>query len=242
MMRTLIKLWERFSWLTARLSCGLEGRSARVVMVIPGESRRLFESRTPARIAHYSAVISGFMSASSRVEPWIYSSQAYRLPEFDRNQLDDWTASWVVLEPKGLLPKDGPPQNLLMQKASYFGLFEYEESIASAMGQLAAEYGEGGIPTLILFMVGEGEAENEEIAVQLDAAAGSDIFWQFFSLSIHHRSIFSRLKEFQREAPHVKNVSYYRGWEYSIETTPDFFVYRALVKKFSRWRRDRNLS
>ncbi|WP_329595497.1 hypothetical protein OG298_37530 [Streptomyces sp. NBC_01005] len=68
--------------------------------------------------------------------------------------------------------------------------------------------------------------------------AVQNVFWQFLGDPGLGSSVLDDLDALRAEAPHIRNVSLYRGWD-SIEETPEYLFYRGVLKPFIHWRKER---
>ncbi|MFI6057492.1 VWA domain-containing protein [Streptomyces sp. NPDC051286] len=145
-------------------------------------------------------------------------------------------ADWGRLPKKTLLPRDAEPGNLLLRRAKSYSLFD-GESVARAIQVIGESARPKDLPMLVLFFTWGNEGEDREIAGQLDRAAGANVFWLFFGDTELNMTVLDRLADLRVEAPHIGNVNFYQGWNYSIATTHPYMIYRGLMKPFSAWRR-----
>lgn len=227
---------EVLSFRMAALSCGAVRRSARVVLAIPGGHRDPFERGIVADIARRAALAADFLSPTAKVEPWLYTDTAHRLPDLEPRRLDRWVADWGVLPRTRLLPSDAEPDNLLMRHAAEYRLFG-EQSVARAMRAIAQEARASGVPTFVLFFTYVHQGEKRPIAQQLEAASDSRVFWQFFEEDNSTPDLRSLLRELRTEAPHITNADWYDGWYYSVQGTFNLWFYRGILNPFAQWRR-----
>ncbi|MDX3263038.1 VWA domain-containing protein [Streptomyces sp. MI02-2A] len=218
----------------ARFS-GVRRNSTRVVLVLPGAHRHPFEAGTVADMVRRAAVLGEVISPTSDVDPWIYTSQAHRLPSLRLSNAEQWIANWGVLPRAPLLSRDAAPGNLLTQHAERYALFDSEDP-GQAVKEIAQNLPEGDAPTLVLFFFWGLYSQGPALADQLEAASGKNVFWQFLGDPGINSSVLGDLDALRAEAPHIRNVSLYRGWD-SIEETPEYLFYRGVLKPFIHWRK-----
>ncbi|MFE6484703.1 VWA domain-containing protein [Streptomyces sp. NPDC057757] len=218
----------------ARLS-GVRENSTRVVLAVPGAHRHPFEVGTVADVVRRAAVLGQFLSPASEVDSWIYTSRAHRLPVLRLADVARWIADWGMLPPEALLTGDAVPPSLLARESERFGLFDAEDAAAAVEG-IAAALPEDEVPVLVLFFFWGLHSEGPALADQLDAASGRRVFWQFLGDTGTGSSVLDDLDALRSRAPHIRNVSLYRGWE-SMEGTPEYLFHRAVLKSFARWRK-----
>ncbi|MFD7756409.1 VWA domain-containing protein [Streptomyces sp. NPDC059757] len=220
----------------ARFS-GVRRNSIRVVLALPGAHRHPFEAGTVADMVRRAAVLGEVMSPTSDVGTWIYTSQAHRLPSLRLSDAERWIADWGVLPRAPLLSRDAAPGNLLTQHTERYALFDSEDP-GEAVKEIAQNLPEGDTPTFVLFFFWGLHSEGPALADQLDAASGHNVFWQFLGDPGLSSSVLNDLDALRAEAPHIRNVSLYRGWD-SIEKTPEYLFYRGVLKPFTHWRKER---
>ncbi|MFE4334264.1 VWA domain-containing protein [Streptomyces sp. NPDC056831] len=221
----------------AMRASGMKSRSARVVLALPGVGRYPFESGLIADMIRRAALLGSVVSSDSEVEPCIYTSRLHRLPELRLPQAEKWITDWGVIPHEPLLPQDAkPPSNLLTQHVESFSLFG-PQNVGGAMREIAGTVSAEAEPTLVLFFVWGFLSDEKALAGQLDRTSGENVFWQFFGESSTGLSVLDRLDALRSEAPHIRNVSMYRGWD-SIDDTPEYLFYRGVTKPFARWRKD----
>ncbi|MGW7201314.1 VWA domain-containing protein [Streptomyces chryseus] len=136
-----------------------------------------------------------------------------------------------VLPRAPLLSRDAAPGNLLTQHAERYALFDSEDP-GEAVKEITLNLPEGDTPTLVLFFFWGLHSEGPALADQLDAASGHNVFWQFLGDPGLSSSVLDDLDALRAEAPHIRNVSLYRGWD-SIEETPEYLFYRGVLKPFT---------
>ncbi|MFI6334728.1 VWA domain-containing protein [Streptomyces sp. NPDC050535] len=214
---------------------GVPRNSTRVVLALPGAHRYPFEAGTVADVVRRAAVLGDFLSPTSDVDSWIYTSRAHRLPVLRLPDAARWIADWGVLPPEALLTQDAVPANLLARESDRYGLFGTEDAAAAVEG-IAAGLPEDGVPVLVLFFFWGLHSEGPALADQLDAASGRRVFWQFLGDTGAGSSVLDDLDALRSRAPHIQNVSLYRGWE-SMAETPEYLFHRAVLKPFARWRK-----
>jgi hypothetical protein len=175
------------------------------------------------------------MSVTGDVDSWIYTSRAHPLPTLRLADASRWIADWGALLTEPLLSADAAPVNLLARQAERYALFGPEDA-GEAVKEIARSLSGGDVPVLVLFFVWGLHSEGPALADQLDAASGRNVFWQFLGDTSTGSSVLEDLDALRAEAPHIRNVSLYRGWD-SIEDTPGYLFYRAVLKPFVRWRK-----
>ncbi|KAB2591793.1 VWA domain-containing protein [Streptomyces arboris] len=216
---------------------GVRRNSIRVVLALPGAHRHPFQDGTVADMVRRAAVLGEVMSPTSDVSTCTYTSQVHRLPSLRLSDAERWIADWGVLPRAPLLSRDAVPGNLLTQHAERYALFGAEDP-GEAVKEIAQNLPEGDAPTLVLFFFWGLRSEGTALADQLDAASGHNVFWQFLGDPGLGSSVLGDLDALRAEAPHIRNVSLYRGWEL-IEETPEYLLYRGVLKPFTRWRKER---
>lgn len=220
----------------ARLS-GVKRDSIRLALALPGAHRYPFEAGIVADMVQRAAALGEFVSPTSDVDMWIYTSHAHRLPTLRLPDAERWIADWGVLPREPLLSRDAPPGNLLTQYTERYELFDSEEP-GEAIKMITQNLPEGDAPTLVLFLFWGLHTEGPDLADQLDSASGQNVFWQFLGDPGLNSSVLGDLDALRAEAPHIRNVSVYRGWD-SIEETPGYLFDRGVLKPFIRWRKER---
>lgn len=220
--------------LIARFS-GVRRDSVRVVLAIPGAHRYPLESGVVADMARRAAVLGEVMSPVAEVEAWIYTARAYRLPNLRLADAERWIADWAVLPKEPLLSRDAVPGNSLGRGAEEYGLFDAEDA-AEAVKGITQSLPESEVATLVLFYFWGLHSEGTALADQFDAGAGRNVFWLFLGDLDGGSSVLDDLDALRAEAPHIRNVSLYRGWD-AIEETPDHSFWRGVLNPFARWRK-----
>jgi len=206
--------------------------SPRVVLAFPGGNRRPFESGEIAGMARRAATLGEFLAPGVGVEPWIYTARTHRLPQLRPANAAEWIEDWTLVPPKSLLTRDAPPDNQLLANAKRYGLFD-SRNAAEAVRAITAGLPEDGVPTLVLFHVWAPSSDDPALADQLEAASGENVFWQFLGdPDLTH--VLRNLDELRAEAPHITNVSLFRGWNMP-EGIPEYFLFRGALKPFVRW-------
>ncbi|MGA6171152.1 VWA domain-containing protein [Streptomyces sp. NPDC012600] len=230
----------RFSAPMAARMCRARKHSARVVLALPGAHRYPFQDGSIADMARRAARVGGFLSGTPLLDSWIYTSTAHRVPPLDVRSPQRWIGDWAALPKESLLPRDGEPRNLLLRNADEFSLFGPEDA-AAAINEISRGVSDDGEPTLVLFFVYALRSEGTHLASALDGAAGKNVFWQFFGDTSDGGSALSHLDALRAEAPHIRNVGLYNGWD-RIQETPEYLFYRGVLGPFARWQARRSPS
>ncbi|MEU9188583.1 VWA domain-containing protein [Streptomyces sp. NPDC048484] len=217
--------------LAVRMS-GAKRHAPRVVLALPGGDRWPFESGEIAGMARRAATLGEFLAPGAGVEPWIYTARIHRLPELRLANAAEWIEDWAVVPPTSLLTRDAPPDNQLLANAKRYGLFD-SRGTAEAVKAITAGLPKGGVPTLVLFHVWAPSSDDTSLADQLEAASGANVFWQFLGdPDLTH--VLRKLDALRAQAPHITNVSLFRGWNIP-EGIPEYFLFRGALKPFVRW-------
>lgn len=123
-----------------------------------------------------------------------------------------------------------------MRHEGKFSLFGTEDA-GEAVREMAETMSAAGRTRLVLSLVQGFLSDEKALAAQLERAVGGNVFWQFFGESGTGFSVLDRLDALRSEAPHIRNVNMYRGWD-SIVDTPEYLFYRGITKPFAHWRKE----
>ncbi|MFI6440469.1 VWA domain-containing protein [Streptomyces sp. NPDC050759] len=209
------------------------------MLAFPGVSRYPLESGMVADVAHRAASMAAFLSETSEVEAWVYTSRAHRLPSFTPAEASEWVGEWAVLPKKPLFTQDAAPGNSLARHERQFGLGDGEEDVAAAVRDIAQSVSGEGVPTLVLFYLWATHDKGPTLGDRLRETADDNVFWQFLSENSPGDDVQTLLKRLPGEAPDIRNVHLYTGWE-QLDDTPHYFFCRGVLKPFMRWRRLRS--
>ncbi len=224
----------RFALLLAAWRVGVSRKSARVVLAFPGSGRYPLESGMVADIARRAAVLGAYLSETSDIDPWIYTSRAHRLPSLRQPDAAQWIEDWAVLPKKPLFTQDAVQGNPLARHARQYGVDSPGEDVAAAVGEIARSIPRDGVPTLVLFYLWAAHSRGA-LADRLREEADGNVFWLFVGNSPGN-DVQKLLERLRIEATDIKNVHHYKGWE-KLDDTPDYLFYRGVLKPFSRWLR-----
>jgi hypothetical protein len=189
-----------------------------------------------ADVARRAAALAAFLSETSEVEAWVYTSRAHRLPSFKPAEASGWVEEWAVLPKEPLFTQDAAPGNSLARHERQYGLGDGEENVAAAVHDIARSVPEDGAPTLVLFYLWAAHSAGPTLGDRLRETADGNAFWQFLSENSPGDDVQTLLKRLPGEAPEIRNVHLYTGWE-QLDDTPDYFFSRGVLKPFMRWRR-----
>ncbi|MEU6348874.1 VWA domain-containing protein [Streptomyces sp. NPDC047072] len=189
-----------------------------------------------ADVVRRTAALGAFLSDTSEVDAWIYTSQAHRLPPFKPAEASGWIRDWAVLPKDPLFTEDAVPGNPLARHAREYGLGREGGDVDAAVRDIARSIPRDGVPTLVLFHLWGAHIEGTALADRLRATADANVFWQFLAENSPGDEVQTLLGRLPGEAPDIRNVHLYTGWE-ELEGTPDYFFYRGVLKAFMRWRR-----
>ena len=214
-------------------------KSARVVLAFSGASRYSFETGMVADMARRAVALGAFLSDTSEVDAWVYTAKAHRLPPVKPAEVSGWIQDWAVLPKDPLFTQDAAPGNSLARNGRQYGLGDDKGDVAAAVHDIARSIPQDGVPTLVLFHLWAADLAGPVLGDRLRQTADGNVFWQFLETSRPGDDVQTFLKRLSGEAPDIRNVHLYTGWE-ELEGTPDYFFYRGVLKPFMRWRRPRS--
>ncbi|MGW2352506.1 VWA domain-containing protein [Actinacidiphila glaucinigra] len=216
----------------------LKRRKSKVVLVLSGAGRLAFEGPRVRLTVRRAVRIAEALDDAGVPDVWIYGADCHRLPAIPRGSLGAWEADWAVLPKKPVFAEGRVDGNLLARSAAEFGLFT-RGSLAAAMETLRTEYEHSPVPVLVLLHVDSVPDEDAAIAAQLEKAAGTPLFWQFFAqLDEVPSSVLDRLDEVREERPEITNAHFNTSWNHDFSGGLDPVLQYGLIRRYARWVRE----
>lgn len=205
---------------------------ARVILVLDasGSMGELYDEGTVAKCVERIAAVSAALDDDATMQAWTFGDKPARLPDLQLGDLPTWIPLHV--RPGEFRRRKDTPKPLRDGQVDMgvVGIQNEEQLVIREVRDYVAQNPEP-VPTLVLFFSDGGIYMDDEIEVELRAAADQPIFWQFIGLG---ESDYGVLEQFDKlPGRRIDNVGFFAADD--IDNLKDQKLYDRVLQEFPSW-------